>query len=73
MRDDPDLDQLREATDHGDYLDEAAGADVYEDLRESMVESLEEIDEGCDGVIKYAVSKHHLRDMQMRIRIRFHI
>ncbi|NHX42010.1 MULTISPECIES: hypothetical protein [Haloarcula] len=46
MSDDADLDQLREATDHGDRLDEAAGADVYEDLRESMVEYLEEIDDG---------------------------
>jgi len=46
MSDDTDLDQLRAATDHGDRLDEAAGEVNREDLRESVVEYLDEIDSG---------------------------
>lgn len=46
MSDDADLDELREATDHGDRLDEAAGAGVYDDLQRDMMEYLAEIDDG---------------------------
>jgi hypothetical protein len=45
MSDDADLDQLRASTDHGDRLDEAAEAGNREDLRESITEYLDEIDD----------------------------
>lgn len=46
MTEDADLDALREATNHGDRLDEAAEEVDREDLRESVVEHLDEIDSG---------------------------
>ena len=46
MTDDADLDQLREATDHGDRLDEAADEIDRAPLRESVTEYLEEIEDG---------------------------
>lgn len=46
MSDDPDLDALREATNHGDRLDEAAEEVDREDLRDSVGKYLDEIDSG---------------------------
>lgn len=46
MSDDPDLDQLRQQTDHGDRLDAEAGKTDRQPLRESIASYLAEVEEG---------------------------
>ena len=46
MSDDPDLEELREQTSHGDRIDEVASEEQRAELRESIVDELEAIDAG---------------------------